>query len=211
MNKRFSNLIKFVSFSVSHDNKLSFLTYPTNDFTRIDATKLSNNIKDVGLDKVLLVFITDYYIPSNFIRISDNLAITTISFHEFLEDSTSINLLYSYKDKNIIFIFKDLKWLDVVTKFKNRGRSLPICDMESSIANISTFVKHLNCMDGLIGFSILEKLDDEDSFSYVKLEGCDRIVPENEDLSTESILTFDSNKSTIIYTNIDREIDDFLN
>ena len=66
-------------------------------------------------------------------------------------------------------------------------------------------------MDGLIGFSILEKLDDEDSFSYVKLEGCDRIVPENEDLSTESILTFDSNKSTIIYTNIDREIDDFLN
>jgi hypothetical protein len=66
-------------------------------------------------------------------------------------------------------------------------------------------------MDGLIGFSIYERSDDEDSFSYEKLEVYDRIVPENEDLSTESILTFDSNKSTIIYTNIDREIDDFLN
>jgi hypothetical protein len=109
MNKRFSNLIRFVSFSVTSNNKLTLLAYPTNNFTRIDATKLSNNIKNIGMDKVILVFITDYNVSSNFIRITNNLAMATISFQEFLEDSTSINLLFNYKkDKNIIFIFKDL-------------------------------------------------------------------------------------------------------
>jgi hypothetical protein len=216
MNKKFSNLLRIVTFSVKPSNQLSYYSYPTNNFTRIDSMQLNQNINQYGMKKVIIVFITDYDVTSNFIKISDNLAITTISFREFLEDDTSINLLFNYKDeKNIVFIFKDLNWLHVEAKFRDSGYTL----VEPELKRTKSYIKFhsfLDCIDRLIGYSIRDSWEETqwliEFLEYFEKEyfPADTLSPD-KDLSTESILIFDKNKSIINYNNIDEKIDDFLN
>jgi hypothetical protein len=178
--------------------------------------KLNQNLNQYGMKKVIIVFITDYDVTSNFIRISDNLAITTISFREFLEDDTSINLLFNYKeDKNIIFMFKDLNWLHVEAKFRDSGYTL----VEPELKRTKSYIKFhsfRDCIDRLIGYFIRDSLvETQDLIEFLidwekEYFPADTLSPD-KDLSTESILIFDTIKSITKYNNIDAEIDDFLN
>lgn len=214
MLKRYANQLKFVTFSVRPKNKLAFLIYPTNDFTRIDATKMSEKFPNWNLDKVILVFVTNYRTATSLTLINKNLALLTLSIEEFLEEPSSFNLLFNTsEDKNIVFVFKDIEWIQVSTKIRKLGYTLFTPYMEISPVSFR-FTRFLNCIDGLIGYPVFKSFSKSmDTKSDKELiETYDNIVPldEDKDIKKESILIFNCETSTTLHTDIAREIDEFL-
>jgi hypothetical protein len=214
MLKRYANQLKFVTFSVRPKNKLAYLVYPTNDFTRIDATKLSEKFPNWNLDKVILVFVTNYRTATSLTLINKNLALLTLSIEEFLEETSSFNLIFNTSaDKNIVFVFKDIEWIHVSTKIRKLNYTLITPYMEMSPVSF-LFARFLNCIDRLIGYPVFKafgKAMDTKSDKELR-ETYDKVVPldEDKDLQKESILIFNSETSTTLHTDIAREIDEFL-
>jgi hypothetical protein len=215
MNKYYSNILHFVTFSVRPKNKLAFLTYPTNNFKRIDAIKLSDKFENLNMDKVILVFVTNYRTTKNFTTINKNLALLTVSIEELLEDTTSFNLIFNIsQNSNIVFLFKDIVWTHIVNKLNKLGYTLYTPNIELSPMSLR-FTKLLNCIDELIGYSLFDiyngvmdtRSDEELLKMYIEINPIDK----DKDLFEEPFLIFDKEKSNIKYTDIDREVDDFLN
>ena len=214
MKNYYANSLKFITFSVRAKNRLAFFVYLTKNFQRIEASKLTLNLAQFNLEKVILVYVTNYRTTTSFTVINKNLSLLTVSIEEFLEDTASFNLIFNIsEDKNIVFLFKDIDWTHITQKIRNTGYKLYSPDIEVSPLSLK-FTRFLNSLNGLLVPSIFKSFsetldknwDDESWREYIE------IVPieTDKDLSKDSFLILDIQPISINYENIDKEIDNFL-